>query len=166
MISALGEFGEWLQQHDLTIDLVTVWGLALGFALLGVVKGVSWWALRSQDDATMVGITLKRQKMAESLLLFGMATLYGMTLYSYYMSGPQFGFWDRLALRTGLFGAILLAAFYGVQFVYWLRRESKGWETKSARDDRQDAREDGLDERADRQDERARDLDHREEEAE
>ena len=123
MIDTLSTFGEWLQKHDVTIDLITVWGLSVGFALYGMVKVISWWVLRKQVDATMVGITLKRQKLAEAFLSFTMAILYAMTLIAYYAAEPRFGFWDRLLLRAGLFIAMILASFYGLRFVYWLRRE-------------------------------------------
>lgn len=125
MVDKLIQFGHWLQQHDVTVDLITVWALTLGFLLFAVTKAVSWWTLRSATDATMIGVTLKRQKLVESIIGLGMSTLYGMTLISYYMQSPVFGFWDRLLLRGGLFLAMVLGSVYSVQFVYHLRRASR-----------------------------------------
>lgn len=124
MTDQLNDFGQWLQRNDVTIDLITVWALATGFALFGITKVLSWWTLRRQNDATMVGVTLKRQKMVEALIGFGMATLYGMTLFAYYMAEPVFNFWDRLLLRSGLFVVMVLGSVFCVQFVWALRRES------------------------------------------
>lgn len=116
----------WLQRHDLTLDLITVWVLALGFGFFGVAKVVSWWTLRKTRDATMVGVTLKRQKMAEALIGFGLATLYGMTLFSYYFTGTGFGFWERLLVRAGLVVVMVFGTWYCMRFVYHLRREARG----------------------------------------
>lgn len=126
MITYLAEIGQWLQRHDVTIDLITVWALAVGFCLFGIAKLFAWWTLQGQADQTMVGVTLKKQKLTEALIGFGMSTLYGMTLFAYYAAGPQFDFWDRLLLRLGLFMAMLLGSYYSVRFVYWLRKESNG----------------------------------------
>ena len=122
----LESISQWLQRHDLTLDLITIWVLALGFGFFGVAKVVSWLTLRETRDATMVGVTLKRQKIAEALVGFGLATLYGMTLFSYYFTDAGFGFWGRLLVRVGLVIVMALGTWYCVQFVYWLRRESKG----------------------------------------
>lgn len=119
----------WLQRHDLTLDLITVWALALGFGLFGLVKLMSWWTLRKQADQTMVGVSLKKQKLGEMFLGFGMATLYSMTLFAYYIYGTPFGFWERLAVRAGLVVAVVFASYHGVLFGYHLWRESRGGRT-------------------------------------
>ena len=118
------DLNAWLQRHDLTIDLITVWSFCLGFAVFGVVKATSWWTLRRQKDQTMVGVSLKRQKLGEALIGAGMSTLYGMTLYAYYVDGTRFSFWSRLGIRSALIVTILLVTWFGVQFVYYLRRAS------------------------------------------
>ena len=116
---------QWLQQHDTNIDIITLWALAIGFGLFGLVKLVSWWTLRQQHDQTMVGVSLKWQKLGEMILGFGLATLYAMTLSLYYQQGTSFGFWERLILRIGLFFALTLVSFHGVQFVIYLRKEAR-----------------------------------------
>jgi hypothetical protein len=119
----MNDLARWLQGHDTTIDLLTVWALCLGFALFAVVKAVSWWSLRDTEDDTDVGRSLKRQKLGEALMGAGMATLYGMTLIDYYLAGTTFGFWDRVMLRSGIFVGMVLVSIFGVQFVAALRRE-------------------------------------------
>lgn len=124
-------FEQWLRTHDVTIDLVTIWALCLGFGLFGLVKTVSWWTLRDQQDQTMIGISLKRQKLGEAIIGFGMATLYGMSLIAHYVADARFGFWDRTIIRAGLFLAMVLVSWFGVQFVYHLRREASSHRTGS-----------------------------------
>lgn len=125
MAATLDSLGQWLQRHDLTIDLITVWAMAIGFFIYGCVKAYSWATLRRTRDATQIGVALKRQKLAEAFIGFGMTTLYGMTLYEYYVEGPNFGFWDRTGLRVGLVVAMGICTFYGIRFLYWLRKEAK-----------------------------------------
>lgn len=127
----LTTFEQWLRTHDVTIDLVTVWGLCLGFGLFGLVKAVSWWTLREQKDQTMIGVALKRQKLGEAIIGGGMATLYGMSLLTYYVADAGIGFWDRTIIRAGLFLAMVLVSWFGVQFVYHLRREASSHRTGS-----------------------------------
>jgi len=116
-------FGKWMIRHDTTLDLITVWGMAVGFLLFGITKTLSWWTLLRQDDATMVGVTLKRQKLVEALIGYAMAIFYGMALSAYYADRPIFGFWDRFTLRAGLTFVMFIGTYYCIKFVYHLRRE-------------------------------------------
>lgn len=115
----------WITAHDLTLDLVTVWCLAIGFGVLALVKIVSVAALRGSHDQTDVGRSLKVQKAAEAVACVAMATLYGLTLYGYY-DGYQFGVWERFGVRLIVAGGVLIASVFGVRFVLALRRETWG----------------------------------------
>lgn len=115
----------WLQIHDLTLDLITVWALALGFGVLATVNVVSWWTLRNQHDRTPVGKSLKQKKAAEAVICAVMAILYGLTLYAYY-DGYLFGFWERFWLRLIVIAGIVCASVFGIRFVRALRAEDWG----------------------------------------
>lgn len=123
-MSMLPDLTDFLRRHDLTIDLFTVWTLCLGFYIYALVKFVSWSVLRSQHDQTMVGATLKRQKLAETALGLSMGTLYGMTLMTYYCA-ISYEIWVRSAVRFGIALVIILGGIYGLQFTYYLLQETR-----------------------------------------
>jgi len=120
----LSHLDAFLSRHDLTIDLLIVWTMAVGFYVYALVKFVSWGVLRSQADVTMVGVSLKHQKIAEAGLGLAMGTLYGMTLVAYY-TGHSFGAWERVLLRGMVVFVMLLGGIFGLRFLYYLGRESR-----------------------------------------
>lgn len=123
-MSMLPDLTNFLRRHDLTIDLFTVWTLCLGFYIYALVKFVSWSVLRSQQDQTMVGVSLKRQKVAEAIMGGAMGTLYGMTLLTYYC-GISYEIWVRSVVRFGVVLAVILGGIYGLEFIYHLLQETR-----------------------------------------
>lgn len=124
MTDLLSHLNAFLARHDVTIDLLTVWVLTVGFYLYAVVKIVSWGVLSSQSDVTMVGVSIKHQKLAEAGLGLAMGTLYAMTLYAYY-AGHTYDAWERVLLRGMVMAALLIGGIYGLRFAYYLLRESR-----------------------------------------
>ena len=114
----------WLTTNDLTIELTAVWVLWIGFAVLGAVKIVSWWTLRNQVDMTSVGRSLKWQKFMEVIMASGMSTLYGLTLWGYYVD-YRFNVWEQLVVRTFVVVGILGASVWGLLFVRALITERR-----------------------------------------
>lgn len=112
----------FVRQHDATIDLAVVWMLAVGTAILSLVKLVSWLVLRTQDDQTMVGVSLKRQKLGEGFGWGSLSVLYSLTLYAYY-THDAWGYWPRLIVRVSLAASIFVAVVTGIAFIYYLLRE-------------------------------------------
>ena len=121
-MSMLPDLTAFLRRHDLTIDLFTIWTMCLGFYIYALVKFISWSALRGQQDQTMVGATLKRQKLAETALGLSMGTLYGMTLMTRY-GVISYEIWVRSTVRFGVALVIILGGIYGLQFIYYLLQE-------------------------------------------
>jgi hypothetical protein len=121
----LHDIEAWVTAHDLTIDLVTIWALTLGFATLSAVNAISWIVLRNQHDLTPVGKALKGKKASEAVMCLAMASLYGLTLAAFYF-GTEFGIWDRLTIRAFVIAGIGGAAVYGIRFVKSLRGQNWG----------------------------------------
>lgn len=112
----------WMVRHDLQVDLATVWCLAVGFAVLSLVEGVSWWTIRGTHDSTDVGRELKWKKASSAVVCLAMSVLYSLTLYGYYQS-HAFGYWERLWVRAFVVAGLVGACFHGTRFVVSLRRE-------------------------------------------
>lgn len=120
----MSDFTRWLKGHDVTIDLLTVWGVVVMGVLLALVNVVAWWWLRDTTDQTMVGVSLKRKKRAEAFKEMGWSLYWGMVLMAFY-AAYQFGFWERLGIRALIVIAYVVAVINGVRFIYYLRQERK-----------------------------------------
>jgi Trk-type K+ transport system membrane component len=125
--SLLGQAEAWITRHDLTIDLVTVWTLAVGFAALALVELVTWLTMVGARDETTLGKRLRPKKLGSAFICTGMSTLYSLTLYAYYRE-HQFDVWSVFALRILIIAGIVTAVTFGVRFVTALRREVWGWD--------------------------------------
>jgi hypothetical protein len=148
--SWLGHAESWVNRHDLTVDLVTVWSLVIGFAILSIVELATWFTMIGQQDVTTIGVRLRHKKLGYSLICFAMSMLYGLTLYSYY-NQHQFQPMTVFGLRLLLVVGIITASFFGSRFLISFRKEtlyldSRGVE-QDARGNRQDDRERELDAR-------------------
>lgn len=122
--SWLGQAEAWIDRHDLTIDLITVWCLAVGFAVLALVEFVTWLSMRGALDQTRVGQRLRPKKLGYALICVAMSTLYSLTLYAYYRE-HHFGVWSVFALRVLIIVGIVTASVFGVRFIAALRDERK-----------------------------------------
>ena len=120
--SWLGQAEAWIDRHDLTVDLITVWCLAVGFAVLALVEFATWLSMRGALDQTRVGQRLRPKKLGYALIAVAMSTLYSMTLYAYYQH-HQFGVWSVFALRVLIIVGIVTASVFGVRFITALRDE-------------------------------------------
>lgn len=120
----LNDLETWLQQHDVTIDLITVWTLVICFALWGLSKARIRWTLRDTDDEEMIGVTLKHQKGMEALVGVAMATLYGLTLIGFYFM-VDVGFLPRLILRAGIVLFLIGATFFSLRLDYYVQMDRK-----------------------------------------
>lgn len=116
----------WMVRHDLQIDLMTVWCLSVGFAVLATVEALTWWTLRGTHDRTRVGRELKWKKASTAVAAAGVSILYGLTLAVYY-ANVSLGYWDRLWIRAFVVAGVLGACFHGVRFVRALRTERGRW---------------------------------------
>ena len=115
----------WLTAHDLTIDLLTVWILVVGFYTLASVNLITVWTLRHQHDETEVGKAIKGKKAAEAGMCAGMGTLYALSLYAYYAE-YAFGPIARFGIRVVVAAGITIAAVFGVRFIRALAGENWG----------------------------------------
>lgn len=122
--SWLGQAEAWVDRHDLTIDLITVWSLAVGFAVLAVVELATWLSLRGSLDQTRVGQRLRPKKLGYALICAAMSMLYGLSLYAYYRE-HQFGVWSVFGLRVLIVVGIITAAAFGIRFILALRDERR-----------------------------------------
>jgi hypothetical protein len=142
--SLLGQAEDWITLHDLTIDLVTVWTLVFGFAILAIVDFATWVSMIGQYDETQLGRRLRPKKLGNAIICSGMASLYGMTLYSYYQE-YQFTIWTIFALRILLIVGIITASFFGARFFLAFRRETRLWDRRQVdqvdRETQQDSRD-------------------------
>lgn len=119
------DVNDWLQRHDLQLDLITVWCITVGLTVWTLVKAYSWWVLWHTRDRTDVGRTMRPQKAAEAVMGLSLATLYGLTLLAYYLHwSPEF--WTRLALRLFLIAGAVAASVAGLRFARAL------WRTNNA----------------------------------
>ena len=113
---------EFLNRHDVTLDLIVVWALCLGAFTMGTAKMIAWWTIRSTRDATRIGVSLKKQKLSEGVLWYALSLLYAMTLTAFY-NAQRIGPPERTALRVVLMVAIVVSIFYLARFIYYLRRD-------------------------------------------
>ena len=115
MTNAWDAIDTWMRQHDLQLDLITVWCIAVGLVIWSLVKAYSWAVIVRTQDRTAVGATMKPQKAAEVVMGLSLATLYSLTLVAYYLDwSPEF--WTRLALRVFLIVGIAGASVAGLRF--------------------------------------------------
>jgi Trk-type K+ transport system membrane component len=149
--SLLGQAEAWITRHDLTIDLVTVWTLAVGFAALALVELVTWLTMVGARDETTLGKRLRPKKLGSAFICTGMSTLYSLTLYAYYRE-HQFDVWSVFALRILIIAGIVTAVTFGVRFVTALRREVWGWDRRDVEQAATDVRQDARDVTQDRRD--------------
>ena len=122
--AAWHDLWEFVRRHDVTLDLIVVWSLCVGALTMSVAKLVAWWTIRGTADSTMVGVSLKQQKLSESVFWFGLSLLYGMTLAAFYFA-HRFGPPERTALRVILMVAVVTSVYYVSRFIYYLRRENR-----------------------------------------
>jgi hypothetical protein len=155
--SWLGHAESWVNRHDLTLDLVTVWSLVIGFAILSVVEFATWVTMVGQQDITTIGARLRHKKLGYSLICFAMCMLYSLSLYAYYQQ-HQFQPMTVFGLRLLIIVGIVTAAFFGSRFLIAFRREVL---TLDARGFEQDIRGKEQDDRGNRQDIRGEEQDER-----
>lgn len=148
---------QWVARHDQTIDIVTVYLFAVGFALLAIVELLTWAAMIGQEDRSKLGTVLRKKKVAYVLICSAMALLYGMTLYGYHQA-YNFGFRPRFGLRLLGMTGIILAVFFGVWFITLLLRQR--WMVIN-KGDNLDDRAKQLDYRGAEQDRRGAEQDRR-----
>jgi hypothetical protein len=118
---------EWITENETPLDLAVLWLLVVGFAMLAVVKAVTWWVMHQQRDQTELGPRLRRQKIAETFLFLCLTILYGMGLVIYYTDGDVvLGLWQRMGIRLILAVCIIGAAVSGVLFIRALQRQAWG----------------------------------------
>ena len=124
MADVVQQLEAWLAAYSLAMELTVAWTLMAGFAVMAVVKAVSWWTLRGQIDKTRVGSSLKWQKLAELLMFVALTTLYALTLYAYY-TDYRFTVWEEYAVLLLLFVGIVGASVWGIRFVHALLAERR-----------------------------------------
>lgn len=123
MINRFGQFGQWLKAHDIQIDLITVWALAISSLVIAVGFLVAWMVLRDTEDQTRVGVTLKWQKLSVGIAFIVNSFLYWALILISYETGFVLDFWDRMVLRIIMAGSMLGGAFFVSLFVVALIRE-------------------------------------------
>ena len=112
----------WLQRHDLTIDLITIWTVVVSAVIIAAGLAVAWWTLRGTHDQTTVGRSLKWQKITLAFAFIVNAAYWGVVLVAYY-TGYMVGLWEKVALRLLFSGGMLVGAVVVFWFVRTLRRE-------------------------------------------
>lgn len=122
---AANAIGAWLQAHDMRIDEITVWCMAVGLVILAGVDARTWWSLRWQKDRTSVGGALRVKKLWYALILFALGSLYSLTLAVYY-EVIEVNFWHRIVLRAVVIASIVGAVTAGLRFVKAMRHERWG----------------------------------------
>ena len=115
----------WLESHIQTVELIAVWTLSASFAILAIVKLVSWYTLRHQSDQTEVGKWLRRQKAAECFAWSAMCGYWTILLVAYY-TDYRFSIWERYGVITAIVVCVAFAALFGVRFVDALQSEDFG----------------------------------------
>lgn len=113
---------EWLQRHDLTIDLITIWTVVVSAVIIASGFAVAWWTLRGTHDQTAVGRALKWQKITLAFAFTVNAAYWGVVLAAYY-TGYIVGLWEKAALRFLFSGGMLTGAVVVFWFVRTLRKE-------------------------------------------
>lgn len=116
------DIAAWLHRHDVTIDLITIWTVALSALVIAGGLAVAWWTLRGTHDQTAVGRTLKWQKIALAVAFFVNGLYWGVVLTAYY-TGYIVGLWEKVALRLLFSGGMLIGAVCVFLFVKALRAE-------------------------------------------
>ena len=116
------DIAAWLQRHDVTIDLITIWTVVLSALVIAGGLAVAWWTLRGTHDQTAVGRTLKWQKIALAVAFFVNGLYWGVVLTAYY-TGYIVNLWEKVALRLLFSGGMLAGAVCVFLFVRALRRE-------------------------------------------
>lgn len=124
MIQIFADFGHWLQAHDLAVQVIVVWIVALSSFAIALAMFTAWLTLRGTRDQTKVGMTLKWQKIAVSTALLANGMYWSMVLVSFYYDWRA-DFWDRMALMLVFSIGMMTGAVFALLFAYHLRRESR-----------------------------------------
>jgi hypothetical protein len=116
---------DWLVRNEWSINIGTLWAVAIGLMNLSLVKLVSWAAVRHQHDRTSLGPALKRQKLSEGVFLFFLSVAYFIAIYTQY-TDVRLGIWGSIGIRVIIVIGIVFAVMYGWKFVSALKRERWG----------------------------------------
>ena len=120
------DMGAWLTRHEQDADLYSVWCIVAAFALLAIVKLVTWGTIRNQRDRTSAGTALKGQKAAETVMFVCLAGLYGLSLWVFYTGSMPINIWGRTAIRFAVVGGTVTAAVFGMRLILALRELNFG----------------------------------------
>jgi hypothetical protein len=142
--SLLGQAEDWITTHDLTIDLVTVWALVIGFATLSIVDFATWASMLGQYDETQLGSRLRPKKLGNAIICLAMSMLYGMSLFAYYRE-HQFDIWTIFLLRIFLIVGIITASLFGARFFLAFRRETRLWDRRQVDQGHRESQQDSRD---------------------
>ena len=112
----------WLQTHDRTIDLVSVWVVVISALLTSAGLFTAWWTLRVAKDQTRLGTTLKWQKASLAVAFAVNALYWGTVLFAYY-TGTLVSLWGKVAIRFLFAGGAFCAAVFVLWFAVTLRRQ-------------------------------------------
>lgn len=124
-MTQVNDLTDWALRHERAVELGTVWVLVATFAVLAVVKVLTWAVIRRQRDRTDVGRALKAQKLAEAVLYTAMALVYAAALSIYY-NVTAVDIWWRYGLRIVAALAMIAATVYGIRFALALRAQDWG----------------------------------------
>ena len=112
----------WLQRHDLTIDLITIATVVVCAYIIAAGLFVAAWTLLGTHDQTAVGRTLKWQKFALAGAFF-VNGIYWTVVLTAYFAGYIVGVWEKIALRLVFSGGMLVGAVFVFLFVRALRSQ-------------------------------------------
>jgi len=112
----------FLQRHDVTIDLITIWLVVVAAAFTAIDLFRAAWELRGTEDQTDLGRDLKRQKVALGLVSFVNGFYWAFVLFAYYTDYVP-GMWEKSAIRLVFAGGMVLGSVFVRLFIRSLRKE-------------------------------------------